>query len=160
MSLRTLSTFSVTLSCDADPAPGGYVVQERENITFTCNHSLSDSRDGVLWEVDLRVPGGKVTNIASQGVVAMLPQVTSPDTTQQASQSAKSHLFVFNMSYWTFWYPNSVYIEIIPSSALVHSNYYAATQCLLLTTPNVLLCHHDNPVHGDSSPQFIGQPKN
>ena len=39
--------------------------------------------------MDLRVPGGRVTHIASQGVAAMLPQVTSPDATQQASQSAK-----------------------------------------------------------------------
>ena len=49
-------------------APGGYVVPEEGSITFTCNHSLSDSRGGVLWEVDLMVPGGRASFTASIGV--------------------------------------------------------------------------------------------
>ena len=88
MSLRTLSTFSVTLSADADPAPGGYVVPEGGNVTFTCNHSLSDSRGGVLWEIDLRVPGGRASSAASKGVAALLPQVNSPDTTTLANPAS------------------------------------------------------------------------
>ena len=43
--------------------------------------------------------------------------------------------------------------------AYVYSNYYAATQCLPLTTLNVLLCHHDTPVHGGSSPHSLGQQR-
>ena len=34
-----------------EPAPGGYVVLEEGSITFTGNHSLSDSRGGVLWDI-------------------------------------------------------------------------------------------------------------
>ena len=77
-------TFTVTLSADAEPAPGGYVVPEGGNITFTCNSSLPGTDGGVLWEVDLRVPGGRVAFMASQGVASVLPQVTSPDTTTLA----------------------------------------------------------------------------
>ena len=88
MRLRILSTFTVTLSADADPAPGGYVVPEGGNVTFTCNYSLSDIHGGVLWDVDLRVPGGRVTNIASQGLAAWLPQMTSPDTTTLANPAS------------------------------------------------------------------------
>ena len=71
--------YVVTLSADADPAPGGYVVPQGGNVTFTCNSSLPDS-GGVLWEVDLRVPGGRAISATSKGAAALLPQVTSPDT--------------------------------------------------------------------------------
>ena len=80
--------YIVTLSADADPAPGGYVVPEGGNITFTCNSSLPDSDGGVLWEVDLRVPGGRVTHITSKGLAALLPQVTSPDATTLANPAS------------------------------------------------------------------------
>ena len=43
-------------------------LSEEGSITFTCNHSLSDSRGGVLLEVDLRVPGGRASFTASKGV--------------------------------------------------------------------------------------------
>ena len=58
------------------------------NITSTCNHSLPDSDGGVLWEVDLRVPGGRVSFIASQGLAALLSQVTSPDATTLANPAS------------------------------------------------------------------------
>ena len=46
---------SLYMSADAEPVPGGYVVPERGNVTFTCSSSLG----GLLWTVDLKVPGGK-----------------------------------------------------------------------------------------------------
>ena len=55
-------------------APGGYVVPEEGRITFTCNHSLSYSRGGVLWEVDLIVPGGRASFRASQGLLVCYPK--------------------------------------------------------------------------------------
>ena len=79
---------SLCLVC-AELAPGGYVVPEEGSITFTCNHSLSDS-GGVLWEVDLRVPGGRASLAASQGVAAWLPQVTSPDTSTLANPASRT----------------------------------------------------------------------
>ena len=71
------------MSADAVPAPGGYVVPEGGNITFTCNHSLSDG--GVFWEVDLRVPMGIARFTASVGVARLIPQVSSPDNATKAN---------------------------------------------------------------------------
>ena len=85
---NTVFTFSVTLSADADPAPGGYVVPEGGNVTITCNFSLSENGGGVLWIVDFRVPGGRVTHIASQGLADLFPQVTSPDTSTLANPAS------------------------------------------------------------------------
>ena len=34
-----LRIYTVTLSADAVPIPGGYVVPERGNVTFTCSSS-------------------------------------------------------------------------------------------------------------------------
>ena len=79
---------TVNLSADGDPAPGGYVVPEGGSITFTCNSSLPGSGGGVVWEVDLRVPSGRASFIASQGVAALLPQVTSPDTSTLANPTS------------------------------------------------------------------------
>ena len=43
------SVYIVTLSADADPAPGGYVVPEGGNVTFTCTSS-----DGyLLWSLNV-----------------------------------------------------------------------------------------------------------
>ena len=86
MSLRTLSNFSVTLSCDADPAPGGYVVPQEGNVTFTCHYSMSESCGGVLWEVELSVPGGRASFTASKRVARVL--VTSQDTTILANPAS------------------------------------------------------------------------
>ena len=77
---------TVTLSADAVPAPGGYVVPVGGNITFTCNHSLPEV--GVLWEVNLRVPGAIASLTASAGLPHSLPQVTSPDTLPSANPAS------------------------------------------------------------------------
>ena len=79
--------YIVTLSADADPAPGGYVVPEGGSITFICNSSLPDS-GGVFWKVDLRVPGGTARSAASKGVADLLPQATSPDTSTSANPAS------------------------------------------------------------------------
>ena len=65
------------------PAPGGYVVPVGGNITFTCNHSLTDV--GVLWKVNLRVPGARASLAASAGLPRSLPQVSSPDILPSAN---------------------------------------------------------------------------
>ena len=82
-SYNTVFPSTVTLSADAVPAPGGYVVPEGGNITFTCNHSLSDG--GVFWKVDLRVPMGRASYTASMGVANLIPQVSSPDNATKAN---------------------------------------------------------------------------
>ena len=64
-----------------------YVVPEGGSITFTGNNSLPDS-GGVLWEVDLWVPGGRPSSAASKGVAGVLPQVTSPDTSTLANPAS------------------------------------------------------------------------
>ena len=67
----------------------GYVVGEGGSIiTFTYNHSLSDSCGGVLWEVDLWVPGGRPSSAASKGFAGVLPQVTTPDTSTLANPAS------------------------------------------------------------------------
>ena len=45
---------SVTLSADALPIPGGYIVPERGNVTFTCSSSSSII---LLWKVDFKILG-------------------------------------------------------------------------------------------------------
>ena len=89
---------SVTLSADADPAPGGYihlvqdqhtyvyVVPEGGSITFICNSSLPDS--GVLWDVDLNVEGRIASYSASVGLPRSLPQVSTPDTSPSANPAS------------------------------------------------------------------------
>ena len=67
---------SVTLSADAFPIPGGYVVPERGNVTFTCN---STSSGVLLWTVDLRIQGGTTILSVSAGLSSDLPNVSSPD---------------------------------------------------------------------------------
>ena len=77
----------MTLSADAHHAPGGYVVPDGGSIAFTCNSSLPDS-GGVLWAIDLRIPGGRAISAASIGVADLLPQVTSPDTSTLANPAS------------------------------------------------------------------------
>ena len=77
---------TVTLSADAVPAPGGYVVPVGGNITFTCSSRLENS--GVFWTVDLRVPGAIASLAASAGLPNSLPQVTSPDTQPSANPAS------------------------------------------------------------------------
>ena len=153
-SYNTVFTFSVTLSADADPAPGGYVVPEGGSITFTCNYSLSDSRGGVLWKVDLRVSGGKVTDIASQGVAAWLPQVTSPDTTALANPAS---LTINNIT----WGNNQSFVEcfregsglsnvtfIVEGEATINiQNVIIAVAAIHTCCIYKCMCHHnlDNP---------------
>ena len=74
---------TVTLSADAEPIPGGYVVPERANVTFTCN----SSSDGALfWTVDLRIPGSSEKLTPSAGLD--LPQVNSQDTSILANPAS------------------------------------------------------------------------
>ena len=96
--------YLVTLSADAVPAPGGYVVPEGGDVTFMCNHSLSNSRGGVLWEIDLRVPGGRASSGASKGVATLLPQVNSPDTSTLANPAS---LTISNVT----WENNQSFVE-------------------------------------------------
>ena len=67
-------------------APGGYVVPEGGNITFTCNSSLPDS--GLFWDVDLKVQGGITSFTASVGFPTSLPQVSTPDTSPSANPAS------------------------------------------------------------------------
>ena len=79
--------YIVTLSADADPAPGGYVVPEGGSITFTCNSSLPDS--GVLlWDLDLKVEGDSARYSASVGLPRSLPQVSTSDTSPSANPAS------------------------------------------------------------------------
>ena len=79
-SYNTVFPSIVTLSADAVPAPGGYVVPEGGNITFTCSSSLENS--GVFWTVDLRVQGGTERLTPSAGLDIV--QVSSPDASPLA----------------------------------------------------------------------------
>ena len=78
--------YIVTLSADADPAPGGYVVPEGGNVTFTCNHSLSDSGGVLLWDIDLKVDIASFS--ASVGLPRSLPHVSTPDTSPSANPAS------------------------------------------------------------------------
>ena len=73
--------FSVTLSADGVPAPGGYVVPEGGNITFTCNNSVIG---GVFWEINLQDTMGTVRSFASSGLDGFR-QLSSPDETESAN---------------------------------------------------------------------------
>ena len=53
------------------PIPGGYVVPERGNVTFTC----SSTSGGLLWTVDLKVRKRDYTDSAGLN----FPQVSSMD---------------------------------------------------------------------------------
>ena len=72
---------TVTLSADAVPAPGGYVVPVGGNITFTCSSSLENS--GVFWTVDLIVQDGTARLTPSAGLD--IEQVSSPETSPLAN---------------------------------------------------------------------------
>ena len=74
---------TVNLSADAEPIPGGYVVPERGNVTFTCNSSSSGT---LFWTVDLRIPGRSEKLTSSAGLD--LPQVRSPDTSTLANPAS------------------------------------------------------------------------
>ena len=76
--------FTATLSVDAVPAPGGYVVPEGGNITFTCSSDLENS--GVFWTVDLRVQDGTARLTPSAGLDIV--QVSSPDTSPLANPAS------------------------------------------------------------------------
>ena len=77
---------TVNLSAKALSIPGGYVVPEGSNLTFTCNSSLG----GILWTLNLKVPGGIAEFTASVGLARLLPQVSSPDTTPLANPATIS----------------------------------------------------------------------
>ena len=81
MSLYYLYAVTINLSADAQPIPGGYVVPEGGNVTFTCNSSLG----GISWTLDLKVPGGTAELTASAGLARSIPQVSSPDTMPSAN---------------------------------------------------------------------------
>ena len=64
---------SVTLSADALPIPGGYIVPERGNVTFTCSSSLGGI---ILWKVDLKILGN-TTDFEVVGALRALDSVSS-----------------------------------------------------------------------------------
>ena len=76
--------FTVVLSADADPIPGGYVVPERGNVTFTCN---SSSGGQLLWMVNLTTP---VQNRVTTNAVSLkgFPEFSSPDKSGDANPSS------------------------------------------------------------------------
>ena len=76
-----LYAVTISLTADARPIPGGYVVPEGSNVTFTCSSSLG----GVSWTLDLKVPGGTAGFTASAGLSGSIPQVSSPDTIPSAN---------------------------------------------------------------------------
>ena len=80
---NSILVFTVNLSSDAVPIPGGYVVPERGNVTFTCS---SSSGGVLLWTVDLRIEGVSEKLTASAGFD--LSQVSSPDTDGQANPAS------------------------------------------------------------------------
>ena len=69
-------TVTVDLTADGLPILGGYVVPERGDITFICNSSSS----GIIWTLDLKVPGETARFAASAGVADQVSQVTTSDT--------------------------------------------------------------------------------
>ena len=85
-SYNTVFPSTVSLSADAVPVPGGYVVPEGGILHSPCNHSLPYVV--VLWEVNLRVPGAMVSLAASAGIPRSLPQVSSPDTLPSANPAS------------------------------------------------------------------------
>ena len=66
---------SVTLSADALPVPGGYIVPERGNVTFTCSSSAIPSRI-VLWKVDFKILGN-TTDFVTVGALTAIDSVSS-----------------------------------------------------------------------------------
>ena len=64
---------SVTLTADAFPIPGGYIVPERENVTFTCS---SSSGGFLLWKVDFKILGN-TTKFETVKVLTELNSVSS-----------------------------------------------------------------------------------
>ena len=64
---------SVTLTADALPIPGGYIVPERGNVTFTCS---SNSGGHLLWKVDFKILGN-TTDFETVGDLTELKSVSS-----------------------------------------------------------------------------------
>ena len=74
-------TVTINLTAAAMSTPGGYVVPEGSNVTFTCSSSLG----GVSWTLDLKVPDGRAEFTASAGIASSIPQVSSPDKSPSAN---------------------------------------------------------------------------
>ena len=79
--LSCLYYYTVALIADGLPIPGGYVVPEWRNITFICTSSLG----GLFWNLDLKVPGERVTDSASTGLAHQVSQVSTLDTSRTAN---------------------------------------------------------------------------
>ena len=63
------------------------MLYQREGMSHSPFHySLSEGCGGVLWEVELSVPGGKASFTASKGFACVL--VTSQDTTTLANPAS------------------------------------------------------------------------
>ena len=81
-SLNACLSFSVTvdLSVDALPIdiPGGYVVPERGNVTFTCNSSMREVLPD--WKVDFKGLGSTKGRVDSKNIIGTVSNVTSPDS--------------------------------------------------------------------------------
>ena len=73
MSIYKCVSSSVTLTADALPIPGGYIVPERGNVTFTCS---SNSGGHLLWKVDFKILGN-TTDFETVGDLTNLKSVSS-----------------------------------------------------------------------------------
>ena len=78
----SLPLTTVTLTADAMPIPGGYVVPEGSNVTFTCNSS--SGRD-LFWRLnvtnDVRIRTDTVSLMA-------FPGFSSPDKWEDANPAS------------------------------------------------------------------------
>ena len=83
-SYNIVYSYTVTLSADAEPIPGGYVVPERGNVTFTCNSSFGGI---LLWRVNLTTSNDIQVPITTSSL-KMLPGFSSQDTTVSANPAS------------------------------------------------------------------------
>ena len=129
--LSCLYYYTATLIADGLPIPVGYVVPEWQNITFICTSSLG----GIFWNLDLKVPGERVTDSASTGVAGQVSQVTSPDTSPRANPATITiHNVTSKNNESTIMCSSSTHSENDSATILVEGGDVSTAQCMHVYT--------------------------
>ena len=90
--ILSIYAFTVSLSADAIRIPGGYVVPERGNVTFTCNSSSGGS---LLWRVNL-TDMNDINNLVSTYILNFFDGFSSSDELRANPASFTFHSIFYN----------------------------------------------------------------
>ena len=90
--ILSIYAFTVSLSADAVRIPGGYVVPERGNVTFTCNSSSGGS---LLWRMNL-TDMNDIDSLVSTYILNLLDGFSSSDELRANPASFTFHNIFYN----------------------------------------------------------------